>query len=278
MSGRTPLLAIEGLTVRFGGLVAVNDVSFAVAEGSVHGLIGPNGAGKTTAFNLISGLYTADAGKITLGGAPLVGKPTWERARCGLARTFQNIRMFAEMTALENVMAGAHRRVEETLASSLFRLPSFRDAERSAVAQAQKLLAFVGLGDAAGRRAGALPYGDQRRLEIARALASQPTLLMLDEPAAGMNPSETTRLVDLLVSLKESGLTILIVEHDMHFIMRLCDRITVLNFGRKIAEGAPADIRADPAVIEAYLGAKGARSLETAAGAGAIHTPGGTIT
>ena len=260
-----PLLVVEGLTVAFGGLVAVNDVGFSVAEGSVHGLIGPNGAGKTTAFNLISGLYAPSAGTIALAGVPLVGRPTWERARCGLARTFQNIRMFADMTALENVMAGAHLRIASNLADSLLRTTRFRDAERSAVARAQKLLAFVGLGDVAGRRAGTLPYGDQRRLEIARALASQPKLLMLDEPAAGMNPAETARLGELLATLKAEGLTLLIVEHDMHFVMRLCDRITVLNFGRKIAEGSPAAIRTDATVVEAYLGAKVASSLEAAA-------------
>ena len=265
MTAPAPLLLVEGLTVAFGGVVAVNAVGFAVEESRVHGLIGPNGAGKTTAFNLISGFYTPSAGTISLGGAPLIGKPTWERAHYGLARTFQNIRMFADMTVLENVMTGAHRRVKESIATSLLRTTSFRDAERSAVAQAQKLLAFVGLADSAAQQAGSLSYGDQRRLEIARALASQPKLLMLDEPAAGMNPAEKARLADLLFALRETGLTLLIVEHDMRFIMRLCDCITVLNFGRKIAEGPPAAIRADSAVIEAYLGAKVARTLDAAA-------------
>ncbi len=260
------LLTVSDLTVAFGGLVAVNDLALDVAEGSVHGLIGPNGAGKTTAFNLISGLYRADRGAIRLGGADLAGRSTWERAQAGLARTFQNIRMFNEMTALENVMTGAHRRTPAGFAACLLRTPGFRDAERHAVARATKLLELVGLADAALRPAGGLPYGDQRRLEIARALASEPKLLMLDEPAAGMNPSETADLVTLLMELKGRGLTLLIVEHDMHFIMRLCDRITVLNFGRVIAEGPPAAVRRDPAVIEAYLGAKVAQSLEAGAG------------
>ncbi len=257
-----PRLEIDALTVRFGGLAAVDDVSFAVAPASVHGLIGPNGAGKTTLFNLVSGLVAPSDGAIRLDGERIDALPSWGRARRGLARTFQNIRMFQDMTALETVMTGMHSRLDETLAAALLRMGGFRKAESGAVARAWELLSFVGLADAAYRRSGDLPYGDQRRLEIARALALEPRLLLLDEPAAGMNPSETLALEELLEKLKAQGLTILLVEHDMHFVMRLCDRITVLNFGRKISEGAPHEVRADRQVVEAYLGAKVARALE----------------
>jgi branched-chain amino acid transport system ATP-binding protein len=249
-----PLLKVHGVSRRFAGLVAVDDLSFVVAPGTVHALIGPNGAGKTTLFNLISGLLPPSQGSIHFRDRDITALRPYARVALGLGRTFQNLRLFGQMTVLENVLTGRHVRLGVPWPATVLRLSTARAEERAAIARARELLRFVKLEDHENQLASALAYGDQRRLEIARALATDPKLLLLDEPAAGMNPTETASLAALLQSLRGGGLTILLIEHDMNFVMGLCDRLTVLNFGRKIAEGTPSEIRVHPAVIEAYLG------------------------
>jgi branched-chain amino acid transport system ATP-binding protein len=255
------VLELEGLTRRYAGLVAVDAVDLAVAEGTIHAVIGPNGAGKTTLFNLVSGFVAPSAGRVRFLGRDVTALPAHRRARAGMGRTFQNVRVFGAMTVLENVLTGLSPRLTAGVAAVLAMLPRVRRAEAAATARARAVLDLVGLADKAGLAAAALPYGDQRRLEIARALAAAPRLVLLDEPAAGMNPTETADLARLMRLIREGGTTVLLVEHDMGFVMELSDRVTVLNFGRRIFEGSPAQVRRNPAVIEAYLGPRVAARL-----------------
>jgi branched-chain amino acid transport system ATP-binding protein len=250
-----PILSIKGVNKRFGGLQALSDVALEIQPGQIYGLIGPNGAGKTTFFNVITGLYTPDSGSFVLDGVPYEPTAVHEVAKAGIARTFQNIRLFGDMTALENVMVGRHIRTKAGFFGAVLRLKSERAEEAAIRQKALELLEYVGIAKYADYSARTLSYGDQRRLEIARALATEPKLLALDEPAAGMNATEKLTLRALLDNIRRDGKTILLIEHDVKLVMGLCDRMTVLDYGKQIAEGLPTEVRANKAVIEAYLGA-----------------------
>jgi len=251
----TPILECKNLGIDFGGLTAVDDFNMAVLPNEIIGLIGPNGAGKTTVFNLLMKVYRPSRGQIFLNGANTKGMNTMQANKAGIGRTFQNIRLFKQLSVLENVLVGLHNDMKYTLGGSILRLPGYWRQEREAKERALDLLSIFNMQDDANRKAGSLSYGAQRRLEIVRALATNPVILLLDEPAAGMNPSETGDLMETIRSIRETfKIAVLLIEHDMHLVMNICEKITVLNYGRIIAKGIPEEIRNDKQVIEAYLG------------------------